>query len=147
MKVFCKDCARWYTTQADQCDVPACGLQPPPGYVPYGGAAARDLANPDFVAATGLKRPNFSAGANPADPDKAEFLKRRLDHIHFCGTAAADGPISVYGRPSSLNKDNSCPFFEKKKRKAGPRKVYACPFAEAAGRKALAAHRKRRGGL
>ena len=89
-KVYCKDCVRWYSTGADQCEIPSCGIP----------TKNRFSLNKEF---------NKAVGERTGKVDKAgqEFIKSHIERIYSC-----DDKKMIYGSPSQLNVNNDCYFYK-----------------------------------
>lgn len=83
---YCKNCVRWYTTRADQCNIP----------------------NPGFVEESSEFRQAVCGNtSNCIDREKMEFAKKHLVYIHFSSRN------KIFGHPTQLNRNNDCPFYKK----------------------------------
>ncbi len=88
-KVYCKNCVRWYSTGADQCEIPSCGI------------TSNDRENTsEFRKATGKQKYIDKSGQS--------FIKSHLKRISFCNSNYS----MIYGHPTKLNANNDCYFYK-----------------------------------
>lgn len=100
-KVYCKDCLRWYHTEANQCEIPTCGL----------------TDNSEFV-----NNNSNIFGKKRIDEKGQEFIKNHLSFISFTFDRLEyhstyigyliNRHKKIHGKPTELNKYNDCYFYK-----------------------------------
>jgi len=96
--IQCKNCLRWYVTGADQCEVPACGID-------YCETDTKLLSDYKMRKATGKQK---SAKISKKDDIGAIFIKSHLKYIFFANNTNK----LIYASPSELNINNDCYFYK-----------------------------------
>lgn len=86
--VYCKNCIRWYSTKADQCEIPSCDY------------FSKNKGNEAFYQAVGIDNKR-----NLFEKEGLEFIKSHMRFIH-------GNERKIYGKPSELNKNNDCYFYK-----------------------------------
>lgn len=105
--ILCKNCKRFYSTGADQCDIPNIGIT--------GLHAKRKLEESGETSEADKQEIKFNQAVygnnldnlSEEDIERADFFLKRTKSVH-----PNSKKTHVYGHPSELNYDNSCVFYD-----------------------------------
>jgi len=97
-KIFCKNCTRFYMTEADQCEIPDCGM--------------RKLENFDNNTIRTNNPKQYSIAVGRYDQNGIDFLEGKIKFYSYTTSIKKD---NIFGHPSDLNKNNDCYFYKERR--------------------------------
>lgn len=101
-KKYCKDCLRYYCTNANQCNIPNAG------FLKCGDIKNNEVIDDIMYDDINKKHKAYGLEIKNIDKEKMEFVSSHMSNIFFENAKGS----KIYGKPSELNINNDCVFYK-----------------------------------